>query len=83
MVCGTVSRRTTVLGEPQLGKRGLYPTTSMKGSYGDVRLMMDLISYCDGEHSLLDIAEMVGVSVKTLRDIACPLIANGLLSEEG
>ena len=75
--------RTTVLGEPQLGKRGLYPTTSMKGSYGDVRLMMDLISYCDGEHSLLDIAEMVGVSVKTLREIARPLIANGLLSEEG
>jgi len=77
----SVCLRATVLGEPQLGKRGLYPTTSMKGSYGDVRLMMDIISYSDGEHSLLDIAEMVDVPVQTLREVARPLIEGGLLAE--
>ncbi|MDE2430521.1 MAG: DUF4910 domain-containing protein [Burkholderiales bacterium] len=49
--------RVTVLGEPQLGKRGLYPTLSTKTSGTDVRLMMDLITWSDGTKSLLEIAE--------------------------
>ena len=52
--------RTTVLGEPQLGRRGLYPQTSIKGSTAPVRDMLDLISYADGETSLLRIAEICG-----------------------
>lgn len=47
----------SVLGEPQLGKRGLYPTLSQKGSIGSVRDMMNIITFCDGEHTILDIAE--------------------------
>jgi aminopeptidase-like protein len=53
--------RTRVLGEPQLGRRGLYPSISKKGSTRDVRTMLDLISWADGDHSLLDIAERCGV----------------------
>ncbi len=49
--------RSMVLGEPQLGRRGLYPQISMKGSTVAVRDMLDLISYADGEMSLLEIAE--------------------------
>lgn len=52
--------RTTVLGEPQLGRRGLYPQTSVKGSTASVRDMLDLISHADGETSLLSIAERCG-----------------------
>jgi aminopeptidase-like protein len=40
--------RMTVVGEPQLGKRGLYPNTSIKGEYADVRSFMDLLSMLDG-----------------------------------
>jgi aminopeptidase-like protein len=47
----------TVLGEPQLGRRGLYPQTSMKGSTASVKDMLDLISHSDGETRLLDIAD--------------------------
>jgi aminopeptidase-like protein len=47
----------TVLGEPQLGRRGLYPQNSMKGSTASVRDMLDLISHSDGETRLLDIAD--------------------------
>lgn len=50
-----------VLCEPQMGKRGLYPTLSTKSSGQQVRQMMDLISYCDGQYSLLDIAEKLEV----------------------
>jgi aminopeptidase-like protein len=49
--------RSTVLGEPQLGPRGLYPQTSMKGSTASVKDMLNLISYSDGNTSLLDIAD--------------------------
>lgn len=49
--------RALVLGEPQLGRRGLYPRTSIKGSTAPVKDMLDLISYADGQTSLLDIAD--------------------------
>lgn len=45
--------------EPQMGKRGLYPSLSTKKSGEEVRQMMNLISYCDGKHSLLEIAEKI------------------------
>ena len=38
--------------EPQLGKRGLYPTLSMAGSAFAVRDMMNFIAYADGENDL-------------------------------
>ena len=46
-----------VLGEPQLGRRNLYPMVSTKGGSASVRTRLDLISYSDGTMSLLDIAE--------------------------
>lgn len=72
--------KTTVLCEPQLGKRGLYPTLSTKESGAQVRAMMDLISYCDGQHDLLDIAELINEPMEKLLDILKPLVANGLIS---
>ena len=69
---------TTVFCEPQLGKRGLYPTLSTKESGDQVRTMMNLISYCDGK-ALLDIAEIVGEPVSKLLEILKPLIENGLI----
>jgi aminopeptidase-like protein len=71
--------RVTVLGEPQLGKRGLYPTISTKTSGAEVQAMMDLISYCDGKTSLIDIGDIIGHSASDLAVVAQPLIENGLL----
>ncbi|MGY6587774.1 MAG: DUF4910 domain-containing protein [Wenzhouxiangella sp.] len=62
--------KTEVLGEPQLGRRGLYPSISKKGSTKTVRTMLDLISLSDGERSLLDIAEMCNAPVWALTEIA-------------
>ena len=50
-----------VLCEPQLGKRGLYPTINTKTSNEKVEQMMNLISYSDGDHSLLEIAELIDI----------------------
>ncbi len=53
--------KVTVLCEPQLGKRGLYPTLS-KSEKRD-RLMINFISLCDGSKSLLDIAVNLNVPI--------------------
>lgn len=74
--------KVSVFGEPQLGRRGLYPTVSARGSADAVRGMMNLISYCDGEQSLLEIADVIGVPIWDVVKLAKPLIENGLLVEQ-
>lgn len=48
--------------EPQLGKRGLYPNTSTKSSGNEIRNQMNVISYLDGKHDLMQIADKCGIS---------------------
>jgi aminopeptidase-like protein len=73
--------RVTVLGEPQLGKRGLYPQIGTKDSGLAVRKMMNLIAYADGTHDLLGIAEAIGADMLELVEIADRLKAEGLLED--
>jgi aminopeptidase-like protein len=72
--------RVSVRCEPQLGKRGLYPTLSTKETNNQVREMMNLIAYCDGNRSLLDIAEKINVPLWRLAPIAATLKDEGLLT---
>jgi aminopeptidase-like protein len=72
--------KSTVLGEPQLGKRGLYPTLSLKNMSQSVNTMMDLISYCDGNTSLLDVANLINVPFWELVPLVEKLADNSLLS---
>ena len=70
-----------VLCEPQLGKRGLYPTLSTKTSSQSVKAMMDLIAYSDGARSLLDIAEIMRVPMWELVPIYRKLNEHNLLRD--
>lgn len=71
----------TVLGEPQMGKRGLYPTLSTKKSGEQVRLMMDVISLCDGENTLLQIAETLNAPIWELYELIDKLVEYKLIKE--
>lgn len=71
--------RINVLGEPQLGKRGLYPTTSQKGNANKVNSLVNFIAYADGRNDLLDISNKIGVPVEKLTDVIHALIDNNLL----
>jgi aminopeptidase-like protein len=71
----------TMLCEPQLGKRGLYPTLSTKSTGDEVRVMMDMIAYCDGIHTLLDIAEIIKAPMWELLPIYAKLAKCGLLRD--
>ena len=71
--------RVTVLGEPQLGKRGLYPTISTKNSSSETRLLMELITWSDGNHSLLEIAEKCNTPIWELYPLIKKLQTHDLL----
>ncbi len=70
------------LGEPQLGKRGLYPTISKKGSYDSIKAMMDFIAYADGTNDLIDISNFIHTPIDILIDIIEKLRQNGLLLQK-
>lgn len=66
--------------EPQLGKRGLYPTISQKGSYDEIKAMVDFIAYADGKNDLIEISNIIGVQIRVLIGIAKKLYEHELLA---
>ena len=70
-----------IKGEPQLGKRGLYPTLSQKGSYSVVRARMDFLAYADGSNSLFEIAEIIDVPLEIVIQEATLMLKHGLVVE--
>lgn len=73
--------RATVLCEPQLGKRGLYPTISTREGHGSVRTMMNLLAYADGDSDLLAIARIIKADPLECATIAARLASHGLLED--
>ena len=71
--------RINTLCEPQLGKRGLYPNTSTKSSGAEVRNLINVISFLDGNLDLLEIAEKCQVSYEEVFGIVEKLKFAGLL----
>ncbi len=66
--------------EPQLGKRGLYPTMISPKEKGDfVSVMMWLHNLSDGTNDLIDIANRSNAPYKFLIDIAGQLLSKNLL----
>ncbi|MGI9043034.1 MAG: DUF4910 domain-containing protein [Gemmatimonadaceae bacterium] len=65
--------------EPQLGKRGLYPTLSTRGAGNTVRSMTNLLAYADGTKDLVEIAEVVGLSADEALETASKLLKAGLI----
>ena len=62
--------KVTVLGEPQLGKRDLYPDTCTPDTDYDLAfLYRNFLTYADGKNDLIDIANIIGISADRLIDI--------------
>lgn len=66
--------------EPQLGKRGLYPTISKKGSNYSVRTMQHLIAYADGRNDLIGISNILNTPVEELIPLKDKLMEHQLLA---
>lgn len=67
-------------GEPQLGKRGIYPTMGGKSASNAVMAMLWTLAYSDGSASLLDIAATADMDFADIRVAASTLSSEGLLS---
>ena len=70
----------TVPCEPQLGKRGLYPTISQKGTYAAFRAMQHFTAYADGRNDLIDISNLIGTPVDQLIPIVAKLMDHNLVT---
>jgi aminopeptidase-like protein len=71
----------TCLCEPQLGKRGLYPTLSTKSTSIVVKNMMNFVAYADGNNDLFDISNISNVPIDELYSIVDQFIENGLIKK--
>ena len=69
----------TMLCEPQLGKRGLYPQTGTRDAAKEVDVLMNLLAYCDGSKTLLEIADVIDVPMWELVSVAQKLIKSDLI----
>lgn len=83
-ICRTLDRNVTFenllpFGEPQLGRRGLYPTLGAADQSGKVKAMMWLLNLSDGSHDLLSIAERSGLSIDQLWSAAAAAESAGIL----
>ncbi|GGP38967.1 aminopeptidase [Shewanella algicola] len=88
-VCGKPVNQSP-FGEPQLGKRGLYPTMNKPGNWQlsndntiDNRKFLNIIlttlSMADGQHSSIDIAKKCHCSIHELADVIMILEEKGLI----
>jgi aminopeptidase-like protein len=65
--------------EPQLGKRGMYPNTSIKDGYSDVKAMMNILAYADGKIDLIELANKINADVVILYPIIEKLMKANLI----
>jgi aminopeptidase-like protein len=74
--------RATTLCEPQLGKRGLYPTLSTKESGRSVRTLTNILAYADGSRDLIALAETIGEDARDCIPILKTLAEAGLIASD-
>jgi aminopeptidase-like protein len=67
--------------EPQLGKRGLYPSLSEKNKAIEIDAMMWILNLSDGEHDLIDIIELSNINYKIIMDTVIKLEKEGILKQ--
>jgi aminopeptidase-like protein len=82
LIENNIKYRINCLCEPQLGKRGLYPTLSTKESGLQVRDMMNFIAYADGFRDLIGISNAINGPVWNLYPIIRKLKNANLIIEE-
>jgi aminopeptidase-like protein len=66
--------RTKVLCEPQLGRRGLYPTIGTKEVAKETRKMMNFIAYADGTSDILEISNKISEDPLDLIELTQKLV---------
>ena len=67
------------LGEPMMSKRGLRPTTGIRGSANSGKDIMNFLIYSDGKNSLFEISEKIKISMDKASIIMRDLVKLNLI----
>jgi len=65
--------------EPQMGKRGLYPTLSTKNENKLSKSYMNFLQYADGTNSLEKISNLIKLDLKSVKRIYLILLKCNLI----
>ena len=71
--------RARILCEPQMGRRGLYSTLGTRSPAAATRLRMHILSFADGNHDVLALAEKTGMPAWEIMPFVDELAEHGLL----
>ena len=71
--------KTCLPGEPQLGRLGLYPTLSRRGSSAEARPLRNFLAYADGKLDLINLADTIGADALALLDTIGTLEESGVV----
>ncbi len=69
-----------IMCEPQMSKRGIYPTLSTTNSFKLTRGYMDFLQYADGTNSLEKISSLIRLNLKSVKKIYRILSKNNLIN---
>jgi aminopeptidase-like protein len=83
-ICRVLDRNVTYenlhpYGEPQLGRRGLYPTLGTADQRDKVAALLWVLNMSDGVRDLLAVAERSGLPIETLAEAAAAAEAEDVL----
>lgn len=71
--------RLTTVGEPQLGRHGLYPSQQNPWPWEKTVLLKKLLAYADGNHDVLDLLERFDCNMDDLMELIDRCEAAGLI----
>lgn len=69
----------TQIGEPQLGRRGLYHQIMGKTVSDEIMLRTNILAYADGQHDEVDMAELFGVPLEVIETMVDELVEHDLI----
>ena len=72
--------RSNILCEPQMGKRGLYPTLSTKQKKNSSKDFLSFFQYSDGKNSIKKISKLIKLNLKTTKKIYRKLLAHNIIT---
>jgi len=65
--------------EPQMSKRGLYPTLSLRGIKSNSGNLMNFLQYADGTNSLEKISKIINLNISDIKKINKTLLKHKLI----
>ena len=79
LILNRIYPKSKILCEPQLGKRGLYPTLSKKNIYDNSMKYLDFLIYSNGTNSLEKISKLIKIELDTVKKIHKLLVKHKLI----